>query len=700
MPHASYDKKHCENSELSEWKVGIYNLNKTTKKTITLAMVMAMAGTAVPSNVMNVKAETLTENGGLENRNVAKEPVRVSDEEGAINVYFNKTTMDEYALPGNEANGSVNLEAQLLKRINGATKTIDIATYEINLPNLVKTLMDKASEGVQVRMVADAKPDAGAEDDDGRYDDMRMNLEKLSRGHDNIIGTEDDVHIIADSPIFAVTNEEERLKAGLPANADDIPLSTLKIGTKSVTGNLIVDGEVKTTTGGGYYSPADQMHNKFVLIDDSWVSTGTWNYTVTGVYGTEENMKNNILDGNQNHSVEIKSSELASIYKTEFDEMYGSTGAVPNSLTANFHSRKTDNTQKQLYIGGKLVEVYFSPGDGAMSKLINTVKDHADERVYFTIFSWSDQALVDELKYKYEGSYEDRVGEKTGFEIKGLFDGSFWNQYWSASVDMTGRTMTGSKNNPNTRWANPAPVYRAKETRKLHAKTMLIDADTNSDPTVVVGSTNWSNNGDAVNDENMLYIHDVDITNQFVQEFYGRQQTAGVPTALMKDESNALLRAQRLTTLAESTMQQTYVDQAKDALEDVSAERQGDLSERLDNVQKEITYQAMITRVTDMVANAEVTQSGEDVYLASLLVEKLRDADKEAISARLDAVEVTNHFNSKNAIKHAEKEVFLAEKVGNKTHIRKAQEYVNGLFLSVERTALVERIQAILLQQK
>jgi phosphatidylserine/phosphatidylglycerophosphate/cardiolipin synthase-like enzyme len=673
--------------------------NKNLKKNLTLAMVVAMTVTNVPFNVLSVKAETITENGGFDNRNNAKDPLRVSDEEGAINIYFNKTAMTEYAYPGNEANQSVNLEEQLIKRINSATESIDIATYEINLPNLVDALMDKASEGVQVRMVADAKPDGGAEEDDGRYDTMRLYIEKLMRGHDNIVGTDDDVHILADSPIFAVTDARERQAMGLPATADDIEEKTLKISTKEVTGHLVADGEVKTTSAGGYYSPADQMHNKFVIIDNSWVSTGTWNYTITGVYGTEENMEKNILDGNQNHSVEIKSSELASIYKTEFEEMYGSSTENPDIKKSNFHSRKTDNTQKSLYIGGKLVEVYFSPGDGALKKLTDTVKDHADERVFFTIFSWSDQGLTDELKYKWEGSYEDQVGELTGFEIKGLFDKSFTSQYWSANIDMWGKTMTGSKNNPNTRWANPAPVYKDKEVRKLHSKTMLIDADTNSDPTVVVGSTNWSANGDGTNDENMLYIHDKEITNQFVQEFYARQKQAGVPEHLMVDEVNALERAKLLVPIAEKSMKQADVDKANEALAIVSEAKRGDLAERLQVVQEEINYQKQLASVTTFVEKAESTQSGEDVYLASLLVEKLRETDKDVLTDRLDAIVVTNHYNTAIQLKHAEKEVYLAEKVGNDTHIRKAQERVNALYLSAERTQLVERLNVVIHQQ-
>jgi phosphatidylserine/phosphatidylglycerophosphate/cardiolipin synthase-like enzyme len=135
---------------------------------------------------------------------------------------------------------------------------------------------------------------------------------------------------------------------------------------------------------------------------------------------------------------------------------------------------------------------------------------------------------VDELKLKWEGSKADQQGTLTGFEVKGVFDGGFWNQWWSASIDMKGRDASrSSENNPNTRWANPAPVFPDREARKLHSKTMIIDVCTDSDPTVIIGSTNWSANGNNINDENMLIVHDAKIANQFLQEFYSRYDSAG-----------------------------------------------------------------------------------------------------------------------------------------------------------------------------
>lgn len=50
-------------------------------------------------------------------------------------------------MPGNEANYNVNLEDRLLKRLNEATTSIDLATYEINLPRIIDALMNKAAQG-------------------------------------------------------------------------------------------------------------------------------------------------------------------------------------------------------------------------------------------------------------------------------------------------------------------------------------------------------------------------------------------------------------------------------------------------------------------------------------------------------------------------------------------------------------------------
>ncbi|MGE6489203.1 phospholipase D-like domain-containing protein [Paenisporosarcina sp. NPDC076898] len=449
---------------------------------------------------------------------------QVSNAADAINVYFNKCALNQYDSTNNEANYNVNLENRLIERINGAQTSIDFATYEINLPKVVDALLLKASQGVDVRVIADSK-DATDPSYIERFEEMRLYIEEMVRGKDMVIGTTDDITVLSDSAMLAVEDSTKRGSHGLPSSPNDFPQKTIMVGNTEMTGYLFVEAE--QDTDGSYYSPSTQMHNKFAIIDDKWVFTGSWNFTVTGLYGSDENMAKGVLDGNQNHVVEVNSPEMARIYETEFNEMWGSSTLIPNLQISNFSSRKSDNTAHQVTVGGKKIEVYFSPGDNAVARMVDLIKTEADYKTYFTIFAWSSQELVDELKNKWEGSYEDQQGTLTGFDVKGVFDSSFWTQWWSASIEMTGQTVTGSVNNPNTRWANPAPVYKDAESRKLHSKTMIVDADTNSDPTVIVGSTNWSTNGEDINDENLLIIHDQAITNQFLQEFNARYSLAG-----------------------------------------------------------------------------------------------------------------------------------------------------------------------------
>ncbi len=461
----------------------------------------------------------LTDEGAPEQINT------VSNATGAINVYFNKSAFTS-ANQGSLANHNVNLETRLLNRINAATTTIDFATYELNLPDLLQALLNRAAAGVRVRVVADAKDyDEG---ESNNWDTFRIYLEKMARGNDGTPGTADDIVILADSPILAVVDTTKRTGAGLPSTPTGFTSQTLNIGNGSKTGHFICLGELKNSTD--YYSPGPQMHNKFVVIDSDWVWTGSWNFTINGLYGDEANRVAGILGGNTNHGVEIRSGTVAGIYTTEFEEMWGSSTGAPDSAAADFHGRKTDNTTHVVTVGGRTVEIYFSPGDGALGKITNYVANNADLSARFCIFAWSDQGFVDALKVKYEGSALDQTGSPTGFEVEGVFDSVFWNQWWSASVDMTGRTASQtSVNNPNIRWNNIPAVYKDREDEILHHKYMIIDGHSNSNPAVITGSTNWSANGDTLNDENLLIIHDADIADQFMQEFLARfYATSGI----------------------------------------------------------------------------------------------------------------------------------------------------------------------------
>lgn len=415
-------------------------------------------------------------------------------------------------------------EDKIIELIGSSKSTIDIAAYEINLPRLIDTLISKAAEGIRIRLVIDAKNETNSENDNSfsRYDLMKLYLEKMNRGKDGLLNTNDDIIILADSPIYTVVDSARRINFDLPPSPQDYNFVSIIIGSKKTSGYLLADGERKESFNDIYYSAGYQMHNKFVIIDTAAVFTGSWNFTVTGLYGSDEDMNAGKLNGNQQHSIEIRNRDVAEIYLKEFEIMWGGNNREPNPSNSKFHTRKPKGEVKTVYVNSTRVDILFSPSDKVMTYITDTVNKEAGESIFFTIFAFSHQPLVDLMKYKWEESSLDNEGSKTGFGIRGVFDRSFWNQWWSASIDMTGRTAKRtSKNNPNTRWKNPAKVYSAKETRKLHSKSMIIDLDI-----VIVGSANWSTNADDKNDENTLVIYDRKIANQFFQEMQARFENA------------------------------------------------------------------------------------------------------------------------------------------------------------------------------
>jgi len=53
---------------------------------------------------------------------------------------------------------------------------------------------------------------------------------------------------------------------------------------------------------------------------------------------------------------------------------------------------------------------------------------------------------------------------------------------------------------------------------KVHHKFAVVDVD-GSDPTVILGSYNWSSGGAYDNDENTLIVHDANLAQSYYQEY-------------------------------------------------------------------------------------------------------------------------------------------------------------------------------------
>jgi phosphatidylserine/phosphatidylglycerophosphate/cardiolipin synthase-like enzyme len=235
------------------------------------------------------------------------------------------------------------------------------------------------------------------------------------------------------------------------------------------------------------------MHNKFFIFDardtvtaNDWLWTGSWNVT-----SLELNWKNNVI--------EINDPTITDAYQIEFEEMWGGPDDLPNVANAKFGIQKSDNTPHFFNIGGRDVRLYFSPSDGTTGKILSAVNS-ADHDIYFAMYAYTRSDIANAMLSRFNAGVSD---------IRGIID------------------------QPNTNGSQYdflntfAEMYTANGSTQHH-KYGIVDASlSQSDPTTITGSQNWSNAGENRNDENTLIINDVYIANQFMQEFKKRYNEAG-----------------------------------------------------------------------------------------------------------------------------------------------------------------------------
>ena len=212
------------------------------------------------------------------------------------------------------------------------------------------------------------------------------------------------------------------------------------------------------------------QHNKFVVIDEQLVWTGSTNFTDTG------------LTLNANNSIVITSTLLAETYTIEFEEMW----------TGNFQTDKTDNTAHHLDYDGTLVESFFSPTDLVAFEVWDELA-RLDETLHFAMFFWTDDLLT------------ARVIERlqAGAEVYGVWDHLGASSPYSANEDLRDAG---------------AQIRIEDFAGKVHHKFAVIDVH-GDDPCVVLGSYNWTASGAYDNDENTLIIHSAALAQAYYEEW-------------------------------------------------------------------------------------------------------------------------------------------------------------------------------------
>ena len=231
------------------------------------------------------------------------------------------------------------------------------------------------------------------------------------------------------------------------------------------------------------------MHNKFMIVD-----ANSMDATEPTVWTGSTNFTSAQINTDANNVLIIQDQAVALAYKTEFNEMWGDTGLIPNLTNSKFGSYKNDNTPHFFNVGGTPIEVYFSPSDGTNSKLQHAMGS-ANVDMYFGIYSFTVAADADTIINRIQN----------GVYTAGIIDptSSSYAPYASLTPIMG------------------ANLIKDNITGLYHNKMLIVDPSApNSDPLVFTGSHNWSASADTKNDENSIIIHSASLANIYYQSFF------------------------------------------------------------------------------------------------------------------------------------------------------------------------------------
>lgn len=229
---------------------------------------------------------------------------------------------------------------------------------------------------------------------------------------------------------------------------------------------------------------SDVMHNKFIIVDNQRLLTGSMNFG------------NGSIFDDYNNIVLIADPNLSQAYTTEFNEMWGTTLPAPNLANSKFGPDKTDNTTHSFTVAGSPIQSYFSPTDNTTARIVDAINS-ADYTLDIALFTFINNDIGDAVvAAKDRGVYVRCIIENSSYL------GSEFNSLVSAGI---------------AAYSHQSVPY------DFHHKYCIIDAFYgNSDPLAVTGSHNWTNSAEDEYDENTLMIHNQMIAQQYTEEFVER----------------------------------------------------------------------------------------------------------------------------------------------------------------------------------
>ena len=249
-----------------------------------------------------------------------------------------------------------------------------------------------------------------------------------------------DVKLVSENDTFSGTAITKIIESGIPVVAD---------------------------TGSGL------MHNKFAIIDGTYVFTGSYNTT------------DNCTFRNNNNAILIHSPELADIYFSEFREMFES-GIFGNKKEEGAFAE----LRKKYFV--KLddmnINVYFAPEDN-VEKIIHDRISKAEKSIRFMQFSFTSDDIGEAIIKKF----------KDGIPVEGVFEKNGSDTEYSEYIKMK---------------IEDIPVRLDNNNYVMHHKVIIID-----DNRVITGSFNISKNANSKNDENIIIIDSREVASKYIDEF-------------------------------------------------------------------------------------------------------------------------------------------------------------------------------------
>lgn len=284
-----------------------------------------------------------------------------------------------------------------------------------------------------------------------------------------------------------VNGPEEKLIAAINAAAVSVDMAIYELRLADVTQSLInahqrgvavrvfTDDDnvnvpnIQTLINAGVPVRDDQrtalMHNKFTVIDNREVWTGSMNLTDAGAFR------------NRNNLIRIVSNQAASNYSEEFEQLWQGIHNAPNA------------TNNYFTVGTIPVDIHFSPDDNFRSSRLLPLLDQVQQSVHMLAFSFTSQAVADKLL----------ALQQQGIEVKIVVDSGQAGNTSSQYDDLL---------------AVGVDIRRDGQAYKMHHKVLVLDQRY-----VVTGSYNFSENAESRNDENSVVIENSIIAQQFEQEF-------------------------------------------------------------------------------------------------------------------------------------------------------------------------------------